>query len=212
MHETVATTVKTVVSLGQRQYKEFVEERLHKRNQSISEPIKMNKLPLFNFCPTKVASKKQQELISMKQNCSLFSRLYIACQARDDDLDNFFSHENQSYPPSLSHHGNLRFGSKSDLMDCLERCISTPEEPKSADVLILDGPAIVNMLKPIGCRTMQDYADNIYLRYLSSQLKTVSRLDIVLDVYRENSLKSATRMKRGYRHKKTCPIKCKSAN
>ena len=197
VHETVATTVKTVVSLGQRQYEEFVEERLQKRNKSVSEPIKSNKLPLFSFRPTKDASKKQQELNSLKENCSLFSRLYISCQARDGDLDNFFSHENQSYPPSLSQHGNLRFGSKSDLMDCLENFISNPEEPKGADVLILDGSAIVNMLKPVGCRTMQDYAENIYLRYLCSQLETVSRLDIVWDVYQENSLKSATRMKRG---------------
>ena len=53
------------------------------------------------------------------------------------------------------------------------------------------------MLQPIGCRTMQDYADNIYLRYLCSQLETASRLDIVWNVYKENSLTSATRMKRG---------------
>ena len=93
-------------------------------------PIKMNKLPLFNFHPTKVASKKQQEMISMTQNCSLFSRLYISCQARDGDLDNFFSYENQSYPPSLSQHGNLRFGSKSDLMDCLENVFQLQRNKK----------------------------------------------------------------------------------
>ena len=53
------------------------------------------------------------------------------------------------------------------------------------------------MLKPIGYRTLQDNADSIYMRYLCSQLDTVSRLNIIWDVYEENSLKSATQMKRG---------------
>ena len=47
---------------------------------------------------------------SLKNDCSVFSRLYIASQIRHDDLDEFFQHENQAYPPCLSHMDGLRTG------------------------------------------------------------------------------------------------------
>ena len=44
---------------------------------------------------------KKLQLKSLKQDCSLFSWLYIASQIRNGDLDEFFKYENQLYPPSL---------------------------------------------------------------------------------------------------------------
>ena len=38
----------------------------------------------------------------MNTDIDLFSRIYIACQCRDGDLDNFFAHENDSWPPALA--------------------------------------------------------------------------------------------------------------
>ena len=66
-----------------------------------------------------------------------------------------------------------------------------------ADVLILDGAAIVNMLKPGACQTFQDYADNVFIKYLERQLRRVSRIDIVWDVYKPDSLKSMAHSRRG---------------
>ena len=61
------------------------------------------------------------EITTLKKSCQLFSRLYIACQVRDGNLDEFFSHENGSYPPSISINGDLTPGSKLDLFHCLEK-------------------------------------------------------------------------------------------
>ena len=50
-----------------------------------------------------------------------FSRLYIACQTRDRNLEDFFRHENQVSPPSLSDDGKLHLSMKSmksDLLTC----------------------------------------------------------------------------------------------
>jgi hypothetical protein len=83
-------------------------------------PIARNKLPLFSFRP--VMKKKDAHSLkvsALKTDCELFSRLYIACQCRDGDLAEFFRHENHPYPPSLSQDGSLRFGTKSDLLQCL---------------------------------------------------------------------------------------------
>ncbi|KAL8591519.1 hypothetical protein ACOMHN_000534 [Nucella lapillus] len=50
-----------------------------------------------------------------------FHGFYIACQTRDGDLEKFFMHENQPYPPSLSKLGELRSGKKADLLACLSQ-------------------------------------------------------------------------------------------
>ena len=59
-------------------------------------------------------------------------RLYIACQTKGGDLDQFFSHEIQAVPPALSCGGKQRIGTKADLQHCFESCVasklqSTPE-------------------------------------------------------------------------------------
>ncbi|GFO25216.1 hypothetical protein PoB_005172100 [Plakobranchus ocellatus] len=53
------------------------------------------------------------------------------------------------------------------------------------------------MLKPIGIKTFQEYADHIFLPFIKAQLRNVTRIDIVWDVYLEDSLKSTTREIRG---------------
>ena len=55
----------------------------------------------------------------MKDYYLQFSSLYIDCQKRAGDLDNFFAHENHSFPVSISEHGNLHKSSKSDFTSCL---------------------------------------------------------------------------------------------
>ena len=60
----------------------------------------------------------------------LFSRLYIECQTRDGNLEEFFRHENQASPPALSDGGNLHLGTKSDLLICLQDlCENQTEAP-----------------------------------------------------------------------------------
>ena len=122
----------------------------------------------------KVPSRTAQIHSSLKEECQLFSRLYIASQNRDGDLDNFFKHKNHGYPPSLCHLGKLRLGSKSDLTDSLEKlCTSSSTAP------LVDVAAIVNMLKPVGAKTFKEYSMMTFLPYIKSQLHHVNRLDIV---------------------------------
>ena len=86
-------------------------------------------------------------MTTLRNDCSLFSRLHIASQVRNENLDEFFEHENQSYPPALTKNGTLRSGSKSDLVGCLEDLVTSQEKTNNPDVqvIILDGSAIVNM-------------------------------------------------------------------
>ena len=118
---------------------------------------------------------------------------------RDGDLDNFFQYENQDYPPSISIFNELRSGNKADLLKYLEKKADSPilSEPPQSDMVIIDGAAIVNALKPDAGMTFKDYAANKFIPRISKLLSNVKRIDVVFDVYLEDSLKSTARLHHG---------------
>ncbi|CAG2187553.1 unnamed protein product [Mytilus edulis] len=193
----VAETVRKVEEIGKEQFNKFVTERLQSNTKSIYEPIKQNKLFMFSRQQPKTDSKEKQQISSLKQNCSLFSQLYVSCQVRNGDLVEFFRHENQAYPPSLSQFGELRHGSKSDLLVQLERITESVNEAPRVDALVIDGAALINMLKPRGSKTFESYCKDIVVPYIRGQLLSVRRIDMVWDEYIQDSLKASERSRRG---------------
>jgi hypothetical protein len=192
----VVDTVKNIVKIGQQQFDTFVTDRLEKRTTTIYDPIKRNKLPLFSRPPVKEKSKLQNKVMALKHDRTLFSRLYIACQTRDGNLADFFKHENQASPPSLSENGKLYQGVKSDIIQCLEPLSSHPADTAPVvDATMLDGPAVVHMLPPDEGNTFEEYANTQFQPHIQSQ--HCARVDIIWDEYLENSLKATTRSKRG---------------
>ncbi|KAL9968946.1 hypothetical protein ACROYT_G021098 [Oculina patagonica] len=191
----VVATVHTVQEIGLRQYEKYVKEVIKERTVSIHDTISKNSLPLFKCQQPKQISKASLKLTAVASDRYLFSRLYIASQQRDGDLEEFFKHENQPYPPSLSEFGNLRFGKKSDLITCVNR--ESPPAPASYDVKVFDGAAIVHALPVSSVSTFSQYADSTFLPFLENQLKSTKRIDVVWDEYCSASLKDATREKRG---------------
>ena len=159
--ESVAGTVRKVETIGQVQYSKFVDERLSKCVTPVSDPLPNNKLPLFSRPAVKAPSEGKLQLQSTKSDCNLFSRLYLACQARYGDVDQFFSHENHACPPSLSRGGKLRLGSKADIMPCLEVETATQEASPLVDANFLDGAAVVQMLNLGTAKTFLDYAEQV---------------------------------------------------
>ena len=53
------------------------------------------------------------------------------------------------------------------------------------------------MLRPDFAKTFSDYATQVFLPYITSQLQHVNRLDIVWDEYIADSVKTETRTRRG---------------
>ena len=49
----------------------------------------------------------------------------------------------------------------------------------SVKVLLLDGAAIVNMLKPRHSKTFQEYSETVFLPYVTNQLRNVGGVDAV---------------------------------
>lgn len=96
-----------VERLGKEQFEIYMNSHII-GNEPISDTIKRNNVQIFKCAKPKTKSKKDAQLTSARSDAALYSRLFIACQNRDGDLDEFFSHENQGSPPSLSENGCLR--------------------------------------------------------------------------------------------------------
>ena len=126
----------------------------------------------------------------------MFSRLYIATQHRTGDLDEFFTHENQPYPPSLFEFGNLRFGKKSDLLACVKPT-EQPHPPPVYDCKNFDGAATVHTVPSTTVSTLNSYAEHIFIPFIVNHLQASKRVDIVWDTYKKSSIKDSTREKRG---------------
>ena len=182
---------------GEEQFEAFTKECLIERTKSIDDVIHRNKLKLFVSAAKKGVKKGKQQLLSLKSDVGLFSRLYIGCQTRDGNLEEFFRHENQAFPPALSSDGSIHLGAKSDLLACMEDLHETQTETPVASCIIIDGAAIVQILKPTAAKTFAEYASEIFIPYIFSQLRGALRLDLVWDRYFEDSLKSTARAKRG---------------
>ena len=191
----VAKAVMNLDTLGQTQYKKYVKAVIQDRTISIHNTIKRNNIPLYKKQPLRNKSKQTKKIAALQNNVALFAQLYIAMHSRNADLEEFFSHEVQPFPPSLSEFGNLRLPSaKSELLKCL---IPSPqaEPPTQFDRSVLDGAVVVHCLPVTDSNTFDNYAHNVFIPHLGRQRST--RADVVWDTYIPNSLKQSTREKRG---------------
>ena len=170
VNDSVAVSLRTLEETGTKQYKEYVKKVLQDSTDSIHSPIKTNSLALFKRPQPKIKSKQGRKMKILQNNVALFGQLYISMQCRDGDLKEFFAHEIQSFPPSLSDLGKLYIpNTKSDLLKCIEQS-QQAESPSTYDCIILDGAAIVHSLSTAGAKTFIEYAEDVFIPYLSKQL------------------------------------------
>jgi hypothetical protein len=100
--------LQTVEAIGIAQFKLYMDTRILNNNIPISDTITKNNVQIFKCAKARKSTKKDVQLKTARSDAALFSQLFIACQNRDGDLEQFFAHENQVAPPSLSENGNLR--------------------------------------------------------------------------------------------------------
>ena len=155
----------------------------------------MKKNPVSFF--TKEQSKGISKKTVLKDDCQLFSRLFISCQNRHCDLQEFFKHETQSYPASLSDSGKLHTCQKSQLVEIIEAQVNIPDREPKVDAIIIDGSALINALPPRTSKIFYDYAKEDIIPKVEYYGARYERVDVVFDVYNKSSLKSDTRSKRG---------------
>ena len=131
--ESVVNTVRNIEDIGRDQYHAYRQSVLVDRTKSIHEPITRNRLPLFRTTE-KPKTRQADKMRTLKADVDLFSRLYIVAQQRESDISTFFMYENHPYPPSISDRGRLRFGTKSDLLTCIQQKKETASVPESEEL------------------------------------------------------------------------------
>ena len=87
----VIHSVQNVQKVGKEALESFVKERLIERKKPLVDDVPRiyEVVPLFGNSSAKDQSAEKQKVASLKSDVQLFSRLYIACQTRDGNLDDF---------------------------------------------------------------------------------------------------------------------------
>ena len=127
------------------------------RTKHIYDIIRRNKLTVFSTFTPRSVSKGKQQVASLNDDMQLFPRLFIGCQMRGANLQEFFRLVNQACPPALSDGRSLRLGTKSDLLTCLEDLSHAQSEAPATTSKVLDGAVIVQMLKPATVKNFDQY-------------------------------------------------------
>ena len=202
MCQEAVQSVREAQRLGKEQYDQYVKERLVKGEVSLYDVIKRNNLPLLREKNKVSTSKGKLKMVSLKQECKLYASLYVACQSRNGDLQDFFTHENHSYPPAISEYGKLRKCIKADFLSSLESFGSTCHSGPDVTAKIIDGSAAVQMTTPQDAKTFCQCASDVFREaiYKSFLQEGLCRVDVVFDVYLKESLKSEARDRRGCRY------------
>ena len=89
---------------------------------------------------------------------------------------------------------------KSDIIHCIEReaeavshGATETDTQQQHDCVVQDGGQLVHQLDSRGTGTFEQFTQRLFLKHLQVELRKVSRLDIVWDIYRPMSIKGHTR-------------------
>ena len=186
-------------TLGKNRYHQYKHNIFILGTKNVYETLKRNKLSLFRNKNTVTISKTQLKVTSLKQDCHLFSSLFVACQSRDGDMAQFFAHENHTYPPALSVYGDLRIAHKSDMLKILLNISEPLNIRPTCTAEVLDDAAVVQCIVPRASSNFDQYCNTEFLSFVSQKYNSyqLSRIYIVFDVYLENTIKASARAKRG---------------
>lgn len=188
-----------------------MSDRLVTTKVSIHDTIKQTQLRIFKIKTQKKANKEKLKLAAANMDSNLFCRLFIACTARKGNIDEFFMHENNRYPPSLSEFGRLRKSPDNDsIVNCLSKptkvsqsvrsktdttviAAVTPTVPEiTASAFIMDAFAHVQFAYPADNVTVGNYSRKIFNELVDSKRDNYDRVDVLFDTSPEKSLEELT--------------------
>ena len=112
----------------------------------------------------------------------------------------FFNHEILQYPPLLAEGGEMRSGTKFDLVKCFlpdSTASIIDTKPKAAEV-VLECSVLLDLVKPKKNQLFEDYSFELFYPQICKyqQLCVAYSVDVVFDTYKENILKMTSRVKR----------------
>ena len=134
-HQSVHELISTNYERGRDRFLEFMKGLESQEQLLFYKSLKKNKLNFFKQECVAIDNKHK----ALKEDCHLFSQLFISCQSRQCDLCEFFKYENQPIPTALSDNGKLHTCQKSDLVALLQFQVTTPDTEPEVFAIIIDG-------------------------------------------------------------------------
>ena len=86
-HPTASALISSHYKNDRARFHEFLKELEIEEEITFYEPVKKNRIDFFRQEPASVNNSKEKVL---KEDCDLFCKLFISCQSRECDLQEFF--------------------------------------------------------------------------------------------------------------------------
>ncbi|XP_078679472.1 uncharacterized protein LOC144915103 [Branchiostoma floridae x Branchiostoma belcheri] len=184
---------------GEKAYEAFRVQRLETDapTAQFHDTIKKSKLQTFSELnkKVKVKSTAAKEIV-LKADRALFGQMIVIAESRKLQMRDVLCHPLGPLPWSLATaDGSLRKTTKSTLAKELQKNVPAAEEIPQTSACIIDGMAIVQRLKADHKR-FSEVAEYLFDMVVHEGWFS-HRIDVVFDVYREDSIKNAERERRG---------------
>ena len=189
--------------LGKHSMEDFISTRINSNEVNFWDPLPKLKINTFSSAAKKMEVKATNDkIITLTTDRELFGRLLVVAEQRDIDLREVLSYELSAVPVAIAHgDGSLRKTTKSSLMPGLEKNVAVlPSLPPSLipTAFVIDAMALVQVMKSASSASFGQMADQ-YCTHITRMLSqsSCSRVDVVFDQYRKQSIKEGERHKRG---------------
>lgn len=196
----IAEDLATAYKVGEAAYNDFKKTRLESEPPTVVEfhdKLKKQNLKTFTaLTKTKTVAKGKGTETVLRADRNLFARMIIIAESRNVQMQDVLKHPLGSLPASLaSNNGFHRKTNKAQLGKELEKLIEPTEVISKPSAYLIDGMALVQKMK-VDYLTFGEIADKILSRVLREG-DSSDRVDVVFDVYRDISIKSAEKEIRG---------------
>lgn len=139
----IADEILKIGDEGREQYRSFILRLREGEHIGFYEPIKKNKFRLFT--PKQKPNSSKSKLANLKDDCSLFSRLFFPVRVGNVIYKNFSNMKIRNFPPRFY---KFNAGVKSQLTPILEAGQVLPSSGPTVDSLVIDGASLVNVKQP----------------------------------------------------------------
>ena len=173
----------------------FINLRLVNMSKSIYDPLKKLQLGTFTNMNEKVKVKVKRREVQFSSQSEIFGKIVLIAQSRSVDLQEILKYPLGSIPYVLADTmGTMIKTKKADLVVELEKDTTYVNSFPNSSCSIVDGMALVRKVKCVGL-TFDKAADEIFNAALSSANGS-TRIDIVFNIYKDESIKYVERNRR----------------
>ncbi|XP_078353848.1 uncharacterized protein LOC144638526 [Oculina patagonica] len=192
----VATDLLTAKQVGETAYKHFQDDRVESRKKPFHDPLPKQKLKTFSdMNKPKVAKGTTKEAI-LKADHKLFGHMVLIATSRKLDMSSVLAHPLGPLPWSLGNcDGTLKKTSKATLARQLEKNVSLAEVIPRPSACVIDGMSLVQKAHGEN-KTFGELSEALFVSALRAGSESY-RVDVVFDVYKDESIKNAERVNRG---------------